>query len=48
MSDFEGDLDKTVQDYKEIGCQYVAIPYLDKERWYGLSSPPSNTAITFL
>lgn len=35
MSDFEGDLDKTVQDYKEIGCQYVAIPYLDKERWYG-------------
>ena len=24
-----------MQDYKEIGCQYVAIPYLDKERWYG-------------
>lgn len=35
MSDFEQDLDKTVQDYKEIGCQYVAIPFLDKERWYG-------------
>ena len=35
MSDFEQDLDKTVQNYKEIGCKYVAIPFLDKEKWYG-------------
>ena len=24
-----------VQTYHEIGCKYVAIPYLDQERWYG-------------
>lgn len=35
IEEFEKDLDKTVQIYKEIGCAYVAIPYLDKERWYG-------------
>lgn len=35
MVEFEQDLDKTVETYKEIGCKYVAIPYLDKERWYG-------------
>ncbi len=35
MAEFEEDLDKTVRTYKEIGCKYVAIPYLDKERWYG-------------
>ena len=35
ITDFEQDLGGTVQIYKEIGCPYVAIPYLDKERWYG-------------
>lgn len=35
MDEFEKDLEKTVQTYKEIGCKYVVIPYLDKERWYG-------------
>lgn len=35
ITDFEQDLSGTVQLYKEIGCKYVAIPYLDKERWYG-------------
>ena len=35
MEAFEQDLDNTVKTYQEIGCKYVAIPYLDKERWYG-------------
>lgn len=35
MDEFEQDLEKTVQTYREIGCKYVAIPYLDSERWYG-------------
>ncbi len=35
ITDFEQDLSGTVQTYHEIGCKYVAIPYLDQERWYG-------------
>lgn len=35
VEEFENDLEKTVQTYKEIGCKYVAIPYLNKDRWYG-------------
>ncbi|MDE7046647.1 MAG: sugar phosphate isomerase/epimerase [Lachnospiraceae bacterium] len=35
IAEFEQELDKTVETYREIGCKYVAIPYLDKERWYG-------------
>ena len=42
INDFEQDLNKTVQIYQEIGCKYVAIPYLDKERWYGGSRYPET------
>ncbi len=35
ITEFEQDLEKTVETYKEIGCKYVVIPYLDEERRYG-------------
>lgn len=35
IDEFENDLDKTVQTYKEIGCKYVVVPYLNQDRWYG-------------
>lgn len=47
IEEFEKDLDKTVQTYKEIGCKYVAVPYLDKERWYG-GSRYDETVSNFL
>lgn len=31
LAEFEKDLEKTVACYKEVGCQYVVIPYLSDE-----------------
>ena len=33
--EFVKDLEGTVEAYRKIGCQYVAVPYLGGERWYG-------------
>lgn len=33
--EFVKDLEGTVEAYRTIGCQYVAVPYLGGERWYG-------------
>ncbi len=33
--EFVKDLESTVEAYRKIGCQYVAVPYLGGERWYG-------------
>ncbi|MCI8694546.1 MAG: sugar phosphate isomerase/epimerase [Lachnospiraceae bacterium] len=33
--EFVRDLGGTMEAYREIGCRYVAIPWLSPERWYG-------------
>ena len=35
FDEFVKDLEGTVEAYRKIGCQYVAVPYLGGERWYG-------------
>lgn len=35
LDEFLKDLDGTVKAYSEIGCRFLAIPWLDSERWYG-------------
>lgn len=31
VAEWESDVEKTADDYKTIGCEYVAIPYVDEE-----------------
>jgi sugar phosphate isomerase/epimerase len=34
--DLIADMERTIQDYKEIGCKYIAVPYLiDEDRFGG-------------
>ncbi|MDE6169477.1 MAG: sugar phosphate isomerase/epimerase [Acetatifactor sp.] len=35
LDEFLKDMDGTVKAYGEIGCRFLAIPWLDSERWYG-------------
>lgn len=32
---FAQDLEKTVETYQKLGCRFLAIPSLGRERWYG-------------
>jgi len=33
--EFEQDLEGTLEAYKTLGCLFLAVPYLGRDRWYG-------------
>ena len=35
LDEFLKDLDGTLKAYSEIGCRFLAVPWLDSEKWYG-------------
>jgi len=42
VQDWLDNMEKTADDYKEIGCEYVAIPYLGEDRRPGSESFPET------